>query len=185
MFRAFILAIFSLSCCSATIAAEPAEFSGGIEFAQARLVKIYGASIGRSPGYGTGILISADGDILTSYGSFLTSDAVRVTLPNGDQHFAKLVRSDTNLQAAIIKIDAKISQFYDLNEATSSEGGDWVLALSNAFKVAEGTEPLSVNLGVFTTRSRLDARRGAQDFPYTGEVLLYDAQSRRSWGSGN
>jgi serine protease Do len=165
-------------------AEEPTEFNRGIAFAQERLVKIYGASIGRTAGYGSGILVSGEGDILTVYGAYLATDAIRITLANGETHFAKLVRSDTNLQAAILKIEAKTPQFYDLNELAASESGDWILALSNAFKVAEGTEPLSVNLGVFNTRTPLDARRGAQDFPYSGEVLLFDAITSNPGAAG-
>ena len=184
LFSRIAAIVLIAACCGIAYAEETAEFSGGIEHAQQRLVKIYGGSIGRSPGYASGILISGEGEILTSYGVHLVTDAIRVTLPTGEQHFARLVRNEQNMQAAILKIDAKTPQFYDLNEAAAIEGGDWVLALSNAFKVAEGAEPLSVNLGVFTARTRLDARRGAQDFPYIGEVLLYDAITSNPGASG-
>jgi serine protease Do len=53
--------------------------------------------------------------------------------------------------------------------------GDWLIAAGNAFKVAEGAEPVSIARGVFSVRTRLDARRRVRDFPYRGEVLVIDA----------
>jgi serine protease Do len=181
------LYLFAILACSASESQceTPAEFAAVINHAQQRMVKVYGGAIGRSPGYASGMIVSSEGDILTSYGVHLTTDAIRVTLPSGEQHFARLVRSDTSLQAALLKIDHKTPDFFQLeDESATVEGGDWVLALSNAFKVADGNEPLSVNLGVFTTRTKLDARRGAQDFPYTGEVMLYDAITSNPGAAG-
>lgn len=53
--------------------------------------------------------------------------------------------------------------------------GDWLIAAGNAFKVAEGAEPVSIARGIFSARTRLDARRRVRDFPYRGEVLVIDA----------
>jgi len=53
--------------------------------------------------------------------------------------------------------------------------GDWVLAAGNPFKVADGAEPASVVHGVFSARTRLDARRQVKEFPYQGDVLVIDA----------
>jgi serine protease Do len=53
--------------------------------------------------------------------------------------------------------------------------GDWVLAAGNPFKVADGAEPVSVVHGVFSARTRLDARRQVKEFPYQGDVLVIDA----------
>jgi len=47
--------------------------------------------------------------------------------------------------------------------------------VSNAFKVAEGKEPLSVNIGVMSLRMPIDARRGLHDFPYHADAIIYDA----------
>jgi serine protease Do len=96
-----------------------------------------------------------------------------------------VVRSDASLQAALLKIEHKTSDYFNLHhDPATVEGGDWVLAVSNAFKVADGQEPLSVNLGVFTARTKLDARRGAQDFPYTGDVVLFDAITSNPGAAG-
>jgi len=166
------------------LAANDSEFSAAVEHAQARMVKLFGAGIGRSPGYATGLIVSPDGDIITSQGVHLATSSLRVITPDGETHFAKVVRRSQNLQAALIKIEAKTPEYFDLQEQTPLEAGDWILAISNAFKVADGPEPLSVNVGVLTLRTRLEARRGVQDFPYDGDVLLIDAITSNPGAAG-
>src|SRR5688500_3997608 len=143
-------------------------FTDAVNVAQKRTVKIFGAAIGRSPGYGTGLIVSPQGDILTAQGVYLAGDSLRVTLADGSTHYATVTRRSDPLQSALIKIQAETPDYFDLTEQPAAEQGDWVLAVSNAFKVADGTEPLSVNIGVLSLRMKLDARRGFQDFPYEG-----------------
>jgi len=150
-------------------------FEPAIEHAQQRVVKIYGGSIGRSPGYASGIVVSEDGQILTSQGAFLATGNLRVTFPDGSMHPAKVLRRSPTLQAALLQVESKTPHYFDIPEQPRVSRGDWILAVSNAFKVADGREPLSVNIGVLGLRTRLDARRGFQDFPYEGDVYLYDA----------
>lgn len=62
--------------------------------------------------------------------------------------------------------------------------GDWVVAAGNPFKVADGAEPASIAHGIYSTRTRLDARRRVRDFPYTGDVLVVDAITSNPGGDG-
>jgi serine protease Do len=159
-------------------------FADAVAHAQKRTVKIFGAAIGRSPGYGTGLIVSPRGDIVTGQGVYLAGDSLRVTLPDGTTHFATVMRRSDSLQSALIKIEAETPDYFDLAEQPATEQGDWILAVSNAFKVADGSEPLSVNIGVLSLRMKLDARRGFQDFPYAGEVFLYDAITANPGAAG-
>lgn len=150
-------------------------FEKAIELAQARTVKIYGAGIGREPGYGSGVVVSAEGDILAAAGTYLLAQNLRVTLPNGETTSAKLVRQSETLQLALLKIDRATPEFFEIEPAAVGKAGDWILAVTNVFKVAEGDEPLSVGLGVISARTRLDLKRGVNEFNYPEEVLLFDA----------
>lgn len=150
-------------------------FGAAVSAAQKRCVKIFGAGIGRSEGYGTGLIISPDGHILSAHGVYLAGDRIRIALPDGSLHMAQVERRSQPLQAAILKIDAKTPDYFDLAHKSTARKGDWVLAVSNAFKVADGPEPLSVNLGVMSLRTKLDGQNGVQDVPYEGDVLLIDA----------
>ena len=150
-------------------------FAGANQIAQQRCVKIFGAGIGRVEGYGTGILVSGEGHILTASGVMLSGERIFVGLPDGSRVQAKVERRSQNLQAAILKIEAKTPNYFDLAAGSTAQQGDWVLGVSNCFKVADGREQLSVNLGVVSLRTSLDTKRGVQDVPYTGDVLLIDA----------
>jgi len=162
-----------------TTAAEPAAlggiFSEAIRFAQARCVKIYGASIGREHGYASGILVSPKGLILTAQGVYLSGSRIQVVLPNGEVHSATIERRGEALQTALLKIDASTPEYFEVPAEQPARQGDWVLAVSNLYKVAEGSERLSVNLGVLSLRTRLDAKRGTQEVHYDGDVVLIDA----------
>lgn len=164
--------------------AVDSAFASAVAQAQERTVKIFGAAIGRSPGYGTGLVVSPQGDILTAQGVHLAGDNLRVTLPDGSTHYATVTRRSQELQTALLKIEAPTPAHFDLAELPAAEQGDWVLAVSNAFKVADGAEPLSVNIGVLSLRMKLDARRGFQDFPYEGDVFLYDAITSNPGAAG-
>jgi serine protease Do len=159
-------------------------FADAVAAAQKRTVKIFGAAIGRSPGYGTGLIVSPRGDILTAQGVYLAGDSLRVTLPDGSTHYATVSRRSEPLQAALLKIEVETPDHFDLASPHAAEQGDWILAVSNAFKVADGTEPLSVNIGVLSLRMKLAARRGFQDFPYEGDVFLYDAITANPGAAG-
>ena len=164
--------------------AADGAFASAIDAAQRRTAKIFGAGIGRSPGYATGLIVSPQGDILTAQGVYLQGDLLRVTLPSGQNHEAKVVRRSDVLQLALLHIDAPTPDFFEISATPAAGKGDWILAVSNAFKVADGSEPLSVNIGVLSLRTKLDARRGFNDFPYVGDVYLLDAITSNPGAAG-
>jgi serine protease Do len=175
---ALAVAVSIASAGSVTSAADDRvneAFGAAVEAAQRRCVKIFGAGIGRSEGYGTGLIVSPDGLILSAQGVYLAGERIRVALPDGSLQMATVQRRSQRLQAALLKVDAKTPDYFDLSQKVEARKGDWALAVSNAFKVADGPEPLSVNLGVVSLRTKLDAQNGVQDVPYEGDVLLIDA----------
>lgn len=168
------------------LAEEPVAgpFSDAVEYAQLRTVKIYGASIGTVSGYASGVIISDDGKIVTSQGIHLSANRIRVTLHDGATYEATVLDRNERLQLALLQIDAETPHFYTLSETPVYQLGDWVIAVSNAFKVADGSEPLSVNLGIISLRTQLDVRRGVQDFDYDGDILLIDAITSNPGAAG-
>jgi serine protease Do len=168
----------ALVLASAAPAAEPPvpnAFQKAIAYAQKRCVRLYGGGAGREHGYATGLLVSADGLILTAQGVYLVGSRVRAVLPDGTVHEADILRRSDALQAALLKVDARTPDFFDLAAEATVRQGDWVLGVSNLFNVAAPGEPLSVNLGVVSVRARMEARHRAQDVPYEGDILLVDA----------
>lgn len=164
---------------------EPTNAYGrSVAFTQNRVVKIYGAKVGRTPGYASGLIISAKGQILTANGTHLNGERIRVVLPDGSSHLATADRRSRVDQLAILSVAADTDQFFDLAQPASVFKGQWVLAVSNLFKIADGTEPASVMRGVVSLRTKLEAKRGNQAFPYEGEVVLLDAISSNPGAPG-
>lgn len=163
---------------------QPNIMAKAFATAQSKCVKIYGGAIGREHGYATGVLISEDGYILTASGVYLSGERIRVVLPNGEMHFAQVQREDEGLQIALLKIDALTPDYFLIRQQPIARSGEWVLAVSNAFNVASGSEPLGANLGIVAMRAELDTKKRNQDFDVRGEVLLVDAMTSNPGSPG-
>jgi len=196
-------------------------FALAFRTASDRVVKLYGLGAGAQVGYGSGVLISRDGLVLTVFSLLVDARTVRVVTADGARYEADVLHRDAARQLALIKLrkprppdtpeavatpaggigsDAEpVGPFpyFDLGipqSAIAAETapvcakelalGDWVIAAGNPFKVADGAEPASIAHGVYSTRTRLDARRRVRDFPYTGDVLVIDAITSNPGGDG-
>ena len=152
--------------------------------AQARCVKLYGAGIANEEAYGTGILVSDDGLILTAATILTANESLRVMTPDGEVHYAKQVRRSEPLQLMLLKIDAATPDYFVVDDEPVAATGDWVLAVSNAFKIADRGEQLSVNLGVVSLRTKLDVKKRMQDVTYEGDALIVDAITSNPGAAG-
>ncbi len=155
-----------------------------IDAAQPKIAKIYGAGVGRVEGFATGIVISNDGKILTSQGVFLDGRQVKVVLADGSEHQATIMKRDRTTQIAILKIQAQTPDFFELSTEPVGEKGDWVIAICNAFKVADKEEPVSATLGVISLRTSIEAWRTKRDVAYAGELVLIDAITSNPGAAG-
>ena len=168
------------------VAADP--FNELAEKTNKKLVKLFGAGgFQRLNNFGTGIIISKDGYILTVASQLLDTSDLVVHLHDGQRMKAQVVVVEPELDAAIVKIRAegkKLEEplgfdldYFDFAEAAKrphAEVGDWALALSNTFEIALRDEPLSLQRGVVMAYTKLAGRRGVFEFPYTGDVYVTD-----------
>lgn len=162
---------------------EPID--GIIGEAQAKVVKIYGAGGFRGmEAYQTGFLISSDGHILTTWSYVLDTDHLAVVLSDGRKFQAKLLGADPRLEVAVLKIEAADLPAFNLDEAVTAQSGTRVLALSNLFGVATGNEPVSVQRGVVSVKTNLEARRGVFETPYQGPVYVLDVATNNPGAAG-
>lgn len=150
------------------------DLADAVAHALPRVVKIYGSRIGREPAFGVGVLVAPDGLIVTANALLLEAATPRVVLSDGAQWNATVVARDELRQLALLKIDATGLPYFAPGDVASLEPGDWLCAVGNPFKVADGAEPLSYIAGTFAGRARLSGRHRTQDFPYTGAALLTD-----------
>lgn len=100
-------------------------------------------------GYGSGVIISEDGYIVTNYHVIETADEIEVTLNDGRVFTAELVGSDPNTDLALLKIDGKQFPTVPFGDSDQLKLGEWVLAVGNPFNLTS-----SVTAGVVSAKSR-------------------------------
>ena len=159
-------------------------FDKAVQLAQKRTVKIFGAGVGRAEGYATGLIVSPQGHILTANGVLLTGERIRVVMADGKVHYAVLKRRDEAVQTALLKIDVATPDHFMLPAKLPAKKGDWVVVVSNVFKVADGDEPLSVTLGVLSGITQVEGQRGVTDVRYDGDAVLIDCITSNGGGPG-
>ena len=180
-FVAFLLG----SNLATTPPAQAQETATSIDAASRKVVKIFGAGGFRGlHAYCTGFLVSPTGHIVTVWSHVLDEQTVTVVLHDGREFEGKLLGAEPQLDLAVIKIEADDLPHFDLEQSVSASPGTRVLAFSNMFKIATGDEPVTVMHGVISARTRLSARRGVFDAPYTGPVYIVDAITNNPGAGG-
>lgn len=116
---------------------------------------------GRSPqaqtqpviGYGSGVIISNDGYIMTNNHVIDNGNKISVTLEDNRTFSAKLVGTDPNTDIALLKIDAKDLPTIPFGDSDKLRLGEWVLAVGNPFNLT-GT----VTAGIVSAKARTTAK---------------------------
>ena len=179
--------IFGLTVVALSALPVSANFQQTIRDAQCKVVKIYGAGGLRGmEAYQTGILVSADGHVLTLLSYVLDTDDLVVMLDDGRKWQAETVGIDPIRELSVLRIPLEDEElpFFDLHQSVDADTGQRVLALSNLYGIATGDEPVSVLQGVVTAIAPLDARRGAHRSNYRDEVYVLDAYTNNPGAAG-
>jgi S1-C subfamily serine protease len=166
---------------------DAASFAAVARAVQPKVVKLYGAGGFRGlEAYQSGVLISAEGHVLTAWSYVLDADEVTVVLDDGRRYDARHVAADPLTEIAVLKFDAggESLPYFDLSQAATAEPGCRVLAFSNLFGIATGDEPVSILQGVVSAVAPLDARRGAFATNFRGDVYILDAASNNPGAAG-
>ncbi|MFH1215860.1 MAG: DegQ family serine endoprotease [Pseudomonadota bacterium] len=83
---------------------------------------------------GSGVIISADGYIITNNHVIEEADEVNVRFANHEEYEAKIIGRDPKTDVALIKIEPKASLPYvNFGDSDQLRVGDWVLAIGNPF----------------------------------------------------
>jgi S1-C subfamily serine protease len=190
---AYVLAVALAVVCLMAVAEGARASDGAASFAavarevQPKVVKLYGAGGFRGlEAYQSGLLISADGHVLTVWSYVLDADEVTVVLDDGRRYAARHVAADPLTEIAVLKFDVGGERlpYFDLSQAATAEPGCRVLAFSNLFGIATGDEPVSMLQGVVSAVAPLDARRGAFATNYRGDVYIVDAAANNPGAAG-
>ena len=103
-------------------------------------------------GYGSGVIISNDGYIMTNNHVVDGGDELSVTLNDNRTFKAKLVGSDPSSDIALIKIEAKDLPTIPFGNSENLRLGEWVLAVGNPFNLTS-----TVTAGIVSAKSRAAA----------------------------
>ena len=100
---------------------------------------------------GSGVLITADGYILTNYHVIegAVRNGLKVVLNDKREYPAKLVGQDPSTDLAVIKINAENLPAVVVGNSDSVDVGEWVLAIGNPFRLRS-----TVTAGIVSALSR-------------------------------
>jgi serine protease Do len=102
-------------------------------------------------GLGTGVVVSADGYILTNNHVVAGADKVSVTLQDDRQFDAEVVGTDPKSDLAVLRIDASGLTPAMLGDSDDLEVGDWVLAIGSPFGLRQ-----TVTAGIVSATGRVN-----------------------------
>ncbi len=103
----------------------------------------------RQGGLGSGVIVGADGHILTNHHVIDGADRIRVDFADGRSFSAKLVGSDAASDLAVIKVDARGLPTLPFGDSDRMKVGDVVLAFGNPLGVGQ-----TVTMGIVSAKGR-------------------------------
>ncbi|AJR04580.1 trypsin-like peptidase domain-containing protein [Siansivirga zeaxanthinifaciens] len=127
---------------------------------------------GRSPqraqmGTGSGVIINADGYIITNNHVINNSDKLTVTLNNNKTYDAEIIGSDPKTDIALLKIEADEDlPFVTFADSDQAKIGEWVLAVGNPFNLTS-----TVTAGIISAKARDLSGSSTQSFIQTDAAV--------------
>ena len=101
-------------------------------------------------GSGSGVIISADGYIVTNNHVIENSSELEVTLNNNKTYIAEIIGTDPNTDIALIKIESEEELTYvPFGNSDNLKIGEWVLAVGNPFNLTS-----TVTAGIVSAKGR-------------------------------
>ena len=100
-------------------------------------------------GYGSGVIISSDGYIITNNHVIENAGSVDVTLNDKRSYTAKVVGRDPATDIALLKIKGENLPFIKYGNSEQLKLGEWVLAVGNPFNLTS-----TVTAGIVSAKGR-------------------------------
>ncbi len=128
--------------------------------------------LGRNPQYkqlgtGSGVIINADGYIITNNHVIKNAHELSVTLNNNKTFEAELIGADPKTDIALLKIDADEDlPFVTFADSDQAKIGEWVLAVGNPFNLTS-----TVTAGIISAKSRDLSGNSSQSFIQTDAAV--------------
>jgi serine protease Do len=100
-------------------------------------------------GFGSGVIISPDGYIITNNHVVEDADSIQVTLNNNKTYNAIIVGRDPDTDIALLKIKAENLPTVKFGDSDKLKVGEWVLAVGNPFNLTS-----TVTAGIVSAKGR-------------------------------
>ena len=112
---------------------------------------LHGGSTAREMiGSGSGVIISADGYVVTNNHVIANASELSVTLNNNKTYSAELIGTDPKTDIALIKIDSDEEfPYVPFGDSNNIRIGEWVLAVGNPFNLTS-----TVTAGIVSAKAR-------------------------------
>jgi len=121
-------------------------------------------------GTGSGVIISEDGYIVTNNHVINNASEIEITLNNKKAYKAKLIGTDSQMDIALLKIDANEKLPYTVfGDSDNIRVGEWVLAVGNPYNLNS-----TVTAGIISAKARNVGNRmqnNIQSFIQTDAVV--------------
>ena len=117
-------------------------------------------------GSGSGVIISADGYIVTNNHVVKGADELTVTLDDKREYSARIVGTDEMTDLALIKIDGKDLPAITIGDSNDLKVGEWVLAVGNPFNLNS-----TVTAGIVSAKARSIGANDVESFIQTDAAI--------------
>lgn len=140
------------------LSAAPTEFTGAAEAATPAVVNIRTMQKGRNFHFwgegvntatGSGVIISAEGLIVTNNHVIEGADRIEITLNDKREFEAEVIGVDPSTDLALLRIKASNLPFMTFGNSDSLRVGEWVLAVGNPFNLES-----TVTAGIVSAKGR-------------------------------
>jgi len=106
-------------------------------------------------GYGSGVIVSTDGYIVTNNHVIDGADEIEVTTNDDQVYKAKVIGSDDVTDVALLKVEGKDFHALPFGDSDALKVGEWVLAVGNPFNLTS-----TVTAGIVSAKGRGDISDG-------------------------
>ncbi len=100
-------------------------------------------------GFGSGVILSDDGFIVTNNHVIERAQEIKVILNNKQEFDARMVGTDPSTDLALLKIEAEDLPYLTYGDSDALKLGEWVLAVGNPFNLTS-----TVTAGIVSARAR-------------------------------
>jgi len=115
---------------------------------------------------GSGVIISADGYIVTNNHVVGEADEIEVKLNDNREFKGRIIGCDATTDLALIKIDAKDLPAIKIGNSDDLKLGQWVLAVGNPFNLTS-----TVTAGIVSAKARSLGANGIESFIQTDAAI--------------